>query len=373
MIEVVLSGEEPRQYAIVVESGLLTGSPNRLGEECRVILPENARLLVVTDTHLAERYLPVALESLKAAGFTVTSVTVPAGEASKSLEQAQRIYEAALTAHLSRTDAMLGLGGGVIGDLTGFCASTYHRGIGVIHVPTTLVAQVDSAIGGKTAVNAGQVKNGVGTFHQPLRVLADPTVLSTLPERERVAGMAEVLKYGLIETSCTGETGFFETLSRAVETDGADAVLQPELIRRCAAIKAAVVMQDETETRGLRFYLNLGHTFGHAYESLSRYQLLHGETVGIGLLKAAQLACLLGDFPPEAVQRLTVTLSRLGLAEALRQAAEFPPRALLDKMKQDKKNTHERIRLVLPTGQPGQVRVRDDIPEALILQVLAEA
>lgn len=373
MIEVVLSEGKARRYAIVVDSGLLTDSPNRLGEECRAVLPKGARLLVVTDSHLTKLYLPAVLESLKMADFTVTSITVPAGEKSKSLEQAQRIYEAALAAHLSRTDALMGLGGGVVGDLAGFCASTYHRGLGVIHVPTTLVAQVDSAIGGKTAVNAGHVKNGVGTFHQPLRVLVDPTALITLPKRERIAGMAEVLKYGLIETSCTGETGFFDELSLTVEADGADAGLRPELIRRCAAIKAAVVMRDETETLGLRFYLNLGHTFGHAYESLSHYRLLHGEAVGIGLLKAMQLACLLGDFSQKDVQRLSAMLNRLGLAEVLQQAAEFPPRALLDKMKQDKKNVHERIRLVLPTGQPGQVRVRDDIPEAQILQVLAEA
>lgn len=369
MIELVLSGEAARGYNIVVEAGLL----GRLGQECLAVLPQGARLLVITDTNLEHRYLLAVTENLKQAGFSVATCVVPAGEESKSLVQAQKIYEAALAAGLGRADAIVGLGGGVIGDLSGFCASTYHRGLGVIHIPTTLVAQVDSAIGGKTAVNAGSVKNGVGTFHQPLRVLADTTVLESLPERERVAGMAEVIKYGLIETSCTGETGFFEQLATAIAADGAAAGLRPELIRRCAAIKAAVVMKDEKETLGLRFFLNLGHTFGHAYESLSRYALLHGESVAIGMQKALDLACLLGDFSQEQAQQFSAMLERLGLQPVLEQAQSFEPAALLTKMKQDKKNHHDRIRLILPSGKAGIVQVRDDIPESEVLQVLAKA
>jgi 3-dehydroquinate synthase len=365
-IDVTLSGGEPRHYAIVVQSGLL----NRLGEECRAVLPKDARILAVTDTHIANRYLPTVEGSLKAAGFQVETLVVPAGEGSKSLEQSQVLYEAALRMHLSRKDAFLGLGGGVIGDLTGFCASTYHRGANVIHVPTTLVAQVDSAIGGKTAVNFGHVKNIVGTFHQPRLVLADPDLLASLSAREFAAGMAEVIKYGLIETSCDGGTGFWEEL---LGWGDASAIREnlSAIIHRCAAIKAAVVMEDELETKGLRHFLNLGHTFGHAYETLSQYGLLHGEAVAIGTVKAVHLSVELGLLPAEVLQALHRLLQAVDLSACLQRAADFAPDALLDVMKQDKKNNNEQIRLILPSGPPGQVVARDDIPSARILQALA--
>lgn len=362
-IQVVLTGGDVRQYPIVAQAGLLA----RLGEECRNVLPQGAKILILTDSHLEDRYLEPVSTSLKQAGFAVFPLVIPAGEPSKSFEQARQVHETLLANSMTRKDAILGLGGGVIGDLAGFCASTYHRGMGLIHVPTTLVSQVDSAIGGKTAVNLGQVKNLVGTFYQPLAVLADTDTLLSLPPRELAAGMAEVIKYGLIETSCDGGTGFFDWLESHARN------LQPvfpEMIRRCAEIKAAVVMQDELETKGLRFFLNLGHTFGHAYESLSQYGILHGEAVAIGMMKAVRLSVRLNLLPVEVVGRLEKLYEATGLADAVQNAPAYAPTDLLAVMKHDKKNRDANIRLVLPLNGAGQVVVRDDIPDTTILSVL---
>lgn len=363
-IEVVLSGGEVRRYAIVAQSSLL----NRLGDCCANLLPAGAKVLLLTDQNLENRYLKPVMENLREAGFLVTPLVIPAGENSKSFEQARQVYEMLLVNNFTRKDAILGLGGGVIGDLAGFCASTYHRGMGLIHAPTTLVSQVDSAIGGKTAVNLGQVKNMVGTFYQPLGVLADTDALLTLPPRELAAGMAEVIKYGLIETSCDGKSGFFDWL----ESHASNLTpVFPEMIRRCAEIKAAVVMQDELETKGLRFFLNLGHTFGHAYESLSQYGLLHGEAVAIGMMKAVRLSCRLNLFPEAVIGRLENLYEATGLAEAVKNAPAYRPLDLLAVMKHDKKNRDANVRLVLPVDRAGKVVVRDDIPDETILSVLA--
>jgi 3-dehydroquinate synthase len=313
--------------------------------------------------------LPTTTESLTAAGFDVLPCIIPAGEPSKSLTQAQAVYEIAMQAGFTRKDAILGLGGGVIGDLAGFCASTYHRGTQLIHVPTTLVSQVDSAIGGKTAVNFGKVKNIVGTFYQPLLVLSDSNALDSLPERELAAGMAEVIKYGLIETSCTGNTGFFDWLLKHAKTKTLQAAF-PEMIRRCCEIKAGVVMQDELETKGLRFFLNLGHTFGHAYESLSNYGLLHGEAVGIGMQKAVRMSVSLGLLPNTVEPLLLELYQHTGLLACTQQAPRFPADELLGKMKLDKKNRDANIHLVLPVEPLGNVVVRDDIGDAAILRIL---
>jgi 3-dehydroquinate synthase len=364
-IPVVLSGAGTREYEIVVRPGLL----QELGACCQKILPADARILVLTDTNLAEKYLPQVTSVLQSAGFEVAPCIIPAGEGSKTLAQAQQVYDIAMQSGFTRKDAILGLGGGVVGDLSGFCASTYHRGMALIHVPTTLVAQVDSAIGGKTAVNFERVKNIVGTFYQPQAVLADTDLLKSLPPRELAAGMAEVIKYGLIETSCTGETGFFAWLLQHTQ-QGTLREHFPEMISRCAAIKAGVVMQDELETKGLRFFLNLGHTFGHAYESLSAYGLLHGEAVAIGMVKAVRLSIHLGMVQPEMEQQLLVLYEPWQLPVQPPATMQFEPQALLQKMRQDKKNRDARIRLILPTGQTGEVVVRDDISDLQILGFL---
>ena len=366
-IPVVLSAAVHREYPITVRFNLL----DQLGDECKRVLPADARILVLTDHQVADRYLPQVTQALQAGGFEVIPCIIPAGEESKTLAQAQKVYEVALSAGLTRKDAILGLGGGVVGDLSGYCASTYYRGMALVHVPTTMVAQVDSAIGGKTAVNFERVKNIVGTFYQPLAVLSDPQTLTTLPPREMAAGMAEVIKYGLIEISCTGKSGFFDWLLQHTQAGTLQAHL-PELIHRCAAIKAAVVMEDELETKGLRFFLNLGHTFGHAYESLSHYKLLHGEAVAIGMVKAVRLAIQLGMVQPELEAQLLELYEPWQLPVNPQENMAFEPQALLQKMRQDKKNRDANIRLILPTGQIGEVIVRDDISEALILECLAQ-
>ena len=363
-INVTLSGGETRQYPIIAKAGLLA----QLGETCANTLPQGAQILILTDTNLENRYLQPLMASLRQAGISFSSLIIPAGEPSKSFEQARQVHEALLASHMTRKDAILGLGGGVIGDLAGFCASTYHRGMGLIHVPTTLVSQVDSAIGGKTAVNLGQVKNLVGTFYQPQAVLADTDTLLTLPPSELAAGMGEVIKYGLIETSCDGGTGFFEWLES--HADNLQAVF-PEMIRRCAEIKAAVVMRDELETKGLRFFLNLGHTFGHAYESLSDYGILHGKAVAIGMMKAVRLSVQLNLISEDLILRLIRLYEATGLLETVQNAPAYAPDALLAVMKHDKKNRDANIRLILPHSTVGQVITRDDIPDSAILSVLS--
>lgn len=362
-LEVMLNGGESRSYPIVTQAGLL----QYLGEACRQSGVLGNKVLILTDANLQSLYLDTVQNNFRQTGFEVTTMVLGAGEPSKSLTQAQAVYQTLIQQGFTRKDTLLGLGGGVIGDLSGFCASTYHRGMTLIHVPTTLVAQVDSAIGGKTAVNLGQIKNMVGTFYQPKAVFADTETLNSLPPREFIAGMAEVIKYGLIETSCDGKSGFFEWLE--THADDLKAVL-PAMIHRCAAIKAAVVMADELETKGLRFFLNLGHTFGHAYETLSEYGILHGEAVAIGMRLAVRLSVQEGLMEAPLLQRLDALYKQVGLSSVIEKAPHFHPKEVLAVMKHDKKNQDGGIKLILPHKAVGQVVVRDDIPDASILSVL---
>jgi 3-dehydroquinate synthase len=370
-IEMKFSTVPERQCDILVESALL----NRLGEVLNPYISKKSKLLMVTDDTIARLYLQPVLQSLKNNGYSVTSHIIPTGEESKSLLQAQDVYTAAMAAGLGRHDAMLALGGGVVGDLTGFCASTYCRGITVIQIPTTLLAQVDSAIGGKTGVNAGSIKNSVGTFHQPKAVLIDPLVLNTLSERERRAGIGEIIKYALIEKSCLEnppQESLWSLLQKEVKKNGLDAATHPEILRRCAQLKASVVTQDEFETLGLRIFLNLGHTFGHAYESLSHYGILHGEAVALGTLKAVQLAQRLGQLPPRLETELSQLLTLLGFDLIFHSMPHYNAGALLDAMRLDKKNQYGAIRLILPTSTLGVVEARMDIDDTLIIEVLQQ-
>ncbi len=350
-----------RRYPICIRAGLL----KTLGAECRALLPGAGAALLLTDAHVGRLYAAGVADSLRGAGFRVETLTLPAGEASKSLSQAEGVYQALSHHGFSRADAMVALGGGVVGDLAGFCASTWHRGMPVIQVPTSLIAQVDSAMGGKTAVNLPGIKNAVGTFHQPAGVLMDPDALASLPPAEWRAGMAEVFKYSLIETACIGQTGMFEWLD--AHADNLSPVRE-EMIARCATIKAGVIMRDETDILGLRALLNLGHTFGHAYEALSHYAISHGDAVALGTLDAvvfSQQAGLLKDQAAEAIRTLH---RRLGLPQ---QRPGYPPDETLARMRQDKKAKDSRIQLVLPVERPGQARLLDDADEVLLRAVLA--
>ena len=353
-------------YPVCIQPGLLT----QLHRLMETNLPQVKKIILVTDETVDGLYGDSVITSLEASDFEVCRFVVPPGEESKTVAMAGKFYTEALLMNLSRSDAVIALGGGVVGDLAGFCAATFYRGVNFVQIPTTLLAQVDSSVGGKVAVNFAHAKNGVGTFYQPAFVLIDPDVLRTLPERQRKAGLAEVLKYALIEENCTGDIGLFDFLKSNVERlsdpTGSHWVA---LIAQCCRIKKAVVVQDETDSAGIRLYLNLGHTFAHAYEAATHYvTLLHGEAVAIGLMKACTLAHAMKLFPKAELAAVWELFEKLGLS------AEPPggldPKILLDLMKLDKKAEGGKIKIILPTAHVGQVTVRDNLPEELILSFL---
>jgi len=324
------------------------------------------RSVVVADAAVAATHAARVVASLAAAGLEAVLLVVPAGERSKSIAAAETLWNEFAARAVDRRTHVVAVGGGVIGDLAGFVAATFARGLPVWHVPTTLVAQVDSAIGGKTGINLAAAKNLVGSFWQPRGVFADTKTLETLPDREFTSGLAEVVKYGMIL-----DAAFFAWLEA-----NADALVAREnqavahAVERSAAIKAEVVSRDEFETTGLRAALNYGHTFAHAYETLSGYgTLLHGEAVAIGMCRAARLACLQGLISEEIVDRQRQLLIHLRLPTTapigLGSAAE-----LLAVMARDKKSLGGRLRFVLPSAI-GRVGLVEDVPEPLVRSVLA--
>src|SRR2546429_8943385 len=284
-----------RSYTISIGNKLLS----RLGQECkRLYLGQHGA--VITARNVAARYGEVAVESLKACGFEPTLITVPAGETAKSLRMVASCYDQLAGHRLERKSFVVALGGGVVGDLAGFVAATYSRGIDFVQVPTTLLAQVDSSVGGKVGINLKAGKNLVGAFYQPRFVLCDLDTLETLPVREYRAGLAEIIKYGIIH-----DVELFRRLEQAMPK-----LLQREpdtlasVVARCCQIKAGVVGQDETES-GLRAILNFGHTIGHALEAVSGYgKFLHGEAIAIGQLLAAKLSAELLGLPQRDVARI---------------------------------------------------------------------
>jgi 3-dehydroquinate synthase len=335
-----------RSYDILVGPGLI----DRAGEEIRARL-QPSRVVVVTDSHLAATPFPDRLEaSLAAAGLAARREVVPPGEASKSFSVLERLLDALIAGGADRRTLLVVLGGGVVGDLAGFAAAILLRGVDHVQLPTTLLAQVDSAIGGKTGINTARGKNLVGAFHQPRLVLIDPATLDTLPARELRAGYAEVVKYGLID-----DPAFFAWLEREggrVLARDADALARA--IVTSLQAKARVVEGDERETSGRRALLNLGHTFAHAYEAESGYDggLLHGEAVALGLVKAFELSRRLGLCPQEHVARVRDHLASHGLpVEPGRVRPKgFDPDRLLAAMARDKKVQDGRINFVLVRG-----------------------
>lgn len=301
-----------REYNIQIGRGLLT----RAGEELRAVLPGASRIFVVTDSHVAPLYLERVRASLEGAGFQVTAHTVPAGESSKCAARLAELWEAMMAAGLTRTDAVAALGGGVVGDLAGFAAATILRGVDFVQIPTTLLAQVDSSVGGKVAVDLEHGKNLAGAFWQPRLVLMDPEVLDTLPLPVFMEGMAEVVKYG-----CIRDAAFFDFL--AARPSRAELMAEMEhILYTCCAIKRSVVEQDERDT-GERMLLNFGHTLGHAYELAGHYtEWSHGAAVAAGMCAAARLGVRLGVTPAELPERLEEALSALGLPTAIPCTAE---------------------------------------------------
>ena len=323
------------------------------------------KVLLVSNPTIFKHYGERAIASLEAAGFEVASCTLPPGERYKTLSSVQKIYDTALENRIERSSTMVALGGGVIGDMTGFAAATWLRGINVVQVPTSLLAMVDSAIGGKTGVNHPQGKNLIGAFHQPRLVLIDPEVLKTLPMREFRAGMAEVIKYGVI-----WDAELFAEMEASKRLDQLRYV-KPELIasiltRSCQA-KADVVGKDEKEA-GLRAILNYGHTIGHAVESLTGYKVVnHGEAVAIGMVAAGQIAVELGMWQKEETERQDALIQKAGLPTKLPDGVDIE--AIIESLQLDKKVKAGKVRFILPT-QIGVVTITDEVPSDTIRQVL---
>lgn len=324
------------------------------------------RLLLVSNTTVFDLYGQAALDALTAAGYCVNACVLPDGEHHKTLDTVKTIYDAALTHQLERGSAMIALGGGVIGDMTGFAAATWLRGIEVVQVPTSLLAMVDAAIGGKTGVNHPQGKNLIGAFHQPKLVLIDPNLLNTLPQREFQAGMAEVIKYGVI-----WDRDLFEQLE-AIEAIASVQAIPGDLLHtilvRSAQAKAAVVTQDEKEA-GLRAILNYGHTIGHAVESLTGYlSVNHGEAVAIGMAAAGEIAVNLDTWSAAAAKRQIALIQKVGLPTQIPAALSTDD--ILKTLQSDKKVKNGLVRFVLPK-ELGQAFVSNQVTQEVIRQAIA--
>jgi len=321
---------------------------------------------MVSDSNVEPLYGSAVAGKLRNRGFKVAEVTVPAGESSKAAEQLFRIYHAAVEAGLDRSSYIVALGGGMVGDLAGFAAATFMRGIKFIQIPTSLLAMVDSAVGGKTAINLPEGKNLVGAFHQPVEVVADLSVLKTLPEREYVSGLAEVVKCGII-----ADAALFELIEK--NSDGIvarEGKLLEEVVERCCSLKARVVSADERE-EGLRGILNFGHTLGHAIEKTAGYGgMLHGEAVSIGMVYAAGLSEKRSGLSAGDRDRIRNLLARLGLPVCF---VKNPPdwNGLRRAMAVDKKTLGGLPRFVL-AGRIGSVVLGCEIPEDVMAGALGE-
>lgn len=351
-IIVNLPGET--SYDVRIGSGIL----ETLGQHVRKLsaCASAKQALIITDSNVAPLYLQPAKVSLHEAGFQTFEITVPAGESSKSLAVAGEIWEAMASCSLGRDCVVVALGGGVVGDLAGFIASTYMRGVTLVQVPTTLLSMVDSSVGGKTAVNLEEGKNLVGTFKQPTYVCAPLDCLATLDEREWACGCAEIAKSALI---CSDDF-FFWLSSSAEEMAAREEAVVAEAVARSVVFKADVVAQDKTESRGVRECLNYGHTLGHAIETLAGYGTYsHGAAVAEGMRFAIRLGAALLETPLDLVQAQDELLDTLGLP-TLEWKAE--PQDILDAMKRDKKVRGGHIRFVLPkdVGQWKLVTVDDE-------------
>jgi 3-dehydroquinate synthase len=345
-----------RSYDVVCGRGVLaTIGPALRADRC-------LRAVLICDSAVAGTHGRAVERSLADAGLAVIRLEVPAGETAKSVAGAARLWDALAAAAVDRDTHVVAVGGGVVGDLAGFVAATFARGLAVWQVPTTLVAQVDSAIGGKTGINLDGGKNLVGAFWQPRGVFADIDTLATLPDREFVSGFAEVVKYGVIFAA-----DFFAWLeAESARLLARDPAAVAHAVERSAALKAGVVERDEREITGLRAALNYGHTFAHAFETASGYgRLLHGEAVAIGMARAARLAALLGRIPSDIVARQDRLLAAFGLPTTTTAAGDPAADDLLAIMARDKKATGGRLRFVLP-DRIGHVELVDGVAPELV-------
>ncbi|HZL42339.1 MAG TPA: 3-dehydroquinate synthase [Verrucomicrobiae bacterium] len=348
-----------RSYTIKIASGLL----RRLGRACST-LNFTGQCAIISDRNVAPRFANIARQSLSRAGFKPFLIVVPAGETAKTLDTVRACYDQLAEHRLERQSCIVALGGGVVGDLAGFVAATYLRGIGFVQVPTTLLAQVDSSVGGKVGVNLKAGKNLVGSFYQPRLVLCDLETLSGLPEREFRAGLAEVIKYGIIY-----DASLFARLEREMpKVLQRDPRILGAVIERCCRIKADVVGRDETES-GVRAILNFGHTIGHALEAISGYgRYLHGEAISIGQIMAATLSKEVCGLSEQDVERIRKLFQRAGLPTQVELTAR-QRKLLLEAMRLDKKVRGGKVQFVL-ANRVGKVRWGERVPEAMIRRVL---
>ncbi len=354
-VRMKLSGNS---YNINIGPGLLMQTGAMLKE-----IGVDDKLVIITDPTVKSLYGTTLKQSLTGNGFKVRILTVPEGEKQKSLETAGRLYNELTSFYAERTTAILALGGGVIGDLAGFVSATYLRGVPLIQIPTNLLSQVDSSIGGKVAVNHGLLKNKIGVFYQPRLVISDITTLKTLTAEEISDGLAEVIKYGVIRD---GElfTYLEENLDRIRLLD--DKALET-IIFRSAKIKAEVVEKDERDF-GLRNILNYGHTVGHAIESISDFKVRHGEAVAIGMMVAARISNKMDMLDKREVTRLREVIARAGLPTEL---PDLKLKELIQAMKHDKKILQGKIRFVLPKSI-GDVFITDEVSPSILEEALVE-
>ena len=354
-----------RSYDIAIGEGLLA----RAGEFVAPLL-KRPLTAIVTDQNVAQAHLATLERALAAHGIRSTAIIMPPGEATKSFKHLAELCDRLLAAGIERRDRIIAFGGGVIGDLAGFAAAILRRGVGFIQIPTTLLSQVDSSVGGKTGINSSHGKNLIGAFHQPLAVITDIALLNTLPKRELASGYAEVAKYGLL-----GDAGFFEWLEGAAPAIlRGDTQARIHAIRKSCEAKARIVAEDETET-GARALLNLGHTFGHALESATGYstRLLHGEGVAIGMVQAFRFSERQKLCAPGTAARVAKHLKSAGLPVHVSQIpGDLPPPAtLLDIMRQDKKAQGGRLTFILAKGI-GETFIARDVSEHDVLNFLTE-
>ena len=368
MSEIITVGLGERAYDIHVGGGMLAHA----GELLKPFVSKvgsGGVVPVVTDSHVAELHLPRLMDVLRKAEIDARAIVMPPGEVSKSFAGLEKLSGALLDMEIDRKGLVIALGGGVIGDLTGFAAGVLKRGVAFAQIPTTLLAQVDSSVGGKTAINAAQGKNLIGLFHQPRIVIADTTLLATLPRRELLAGYAEVVKYGAL-----GDAEFFYWLetNAAKALAGEDDAIVKAVAHSCR-MKAEIVARDERET-GDRALLNLGHTFGHALEAATGFsdRLIHGEGVAIGMALAFQLSVKLDLCPGQDAQRFVRHLKAVGLPTAISDIAGTRPGAmeLIRHMAHDKKVTDGKLTFILLRGL-GQAFVIRDVPLDAVRDVLS--
>ena len=353
-----------RSYEIVIGRGLISS----LGWRIATLRP-GARAAIVTDATVARHHLAAAKSALATAGIAATPVTVAAGEGSKSFPVLAQVCEQLIAARIERGDLVVALGGGVIGDLAGFAAAVVRRGLDYVQVPTTLLAQVDSSVGGKTAIDSSHGKNLIGAFHQPILVVADTALLDTLPPREFRAGYAEVAKYGLV-----ADAAFFAWLESNWRDVFAGGAAREHAIAVSCRMKAAIVARDEREM-GERALLNLGHTFGHALEAAAGFseKLLHGEAIALGMVLAFEFSARQGLLPMADAERATRHLAAVGLPTHFSEVAGGLPGAdrLMDLIAQDKKVKRGKLTFILARGI-GSAFVAPDVDAAEVRAFLAE-